>query len=149
MHVLEDTALGLIWYIVCMTSILCTKSIVVIFFCLITVCFDLKFGLMYDLLLVKWAWSLRILRSKLWKQKTHVYCLACHLSVPLFSDSPYLKSSITKPLDLLSPSIFPADDNKRPPKAPTFGDFLSQGTTQGPRGDRGRGRGRGQKPSYR
>ncbi|XP_041797221.1 coiled-coil domain-containing protein 9 isoform X6 [Chelmon rostratus] len=40
------------------------------------------------------------------------------------------------------------DDSKRPPKAPTFGDFLSQGRTQGPRGDRGRGRGRGQKPSY-
>nr|XP_046245914.1 coiled-coil domain-containing protein 9 isoform X2 [Scatophagus argus] len=40
------------------------------------------------------------------------------------------------------------DDTKRPPKASTFGDFLSQGRTQGPRGDRGRGRGRGQKPSY-
>ncbi|XP_044059377.1 coiled-coil domain-containing protein 9 isoform X3 [Siniperca chuatsi] len=41
-----------------------------------------------------------------------------------------------------------SDDSKRPPKEPTFGDFLSQGRTQGPRGDRGRGRGRGQKPSY-
>ncbi|XP_004569688.2 coiled-coil domain-containing protein 9 isoform X3 [Maylandia zebra] len=40
------------------------------------------------------------------------------------------------------------DDSKRPPKAPTFGDFLSQGRTQGPRGDRSRGRGRGQKQSY-
>uniref|UniRef100_A0A8P4KK87 Coiled-coil domain containing 9 n=1 Tax=Dicentrarchus labrax TaxID=13489 RepID=A0A8P4KK87_DICLA len=40
------------------------------------------------------------------------------------------------------------DDSKRPPKTPTFGDFLSQGRSQGPRGDRGRGRGRGQKPSY-
>nr|XP_029135082.1 coiled-coil domain-containing protein 9 [Labrus bergylta] len=40
------------------------------------------------------------------------------------------------------------DDSKRPPKVPTFGDFLSQGRTPGPRGDRGRGRGRGQKPSY-
>ncbi|KAM6987416.1 coiled-coil domain-containing protein 9, partial [Tautogolabrus adspersus] len=40
------------------------------------------------------------------------------------------------------------DDSKRPPKVPTFGDFLSQGRSQGPRGDRGRGRGRGQKPSY-
>ncbi|XP_035535529.1 coiled-coil domain-containing protein 9, partial [Morone saxatilis] len=41
-----------------------------------------------------------------------------------------------------------SDDSKRPPKTPTFGDFLSQGRSQGPRGDRGRGRGRGQKPSY-
>ncbi|XP_041664751.1 coiled-coil domain-containing protein 9 isoform X2 [Cheilinus undulatus] len=41
-----------------------------------------------------------------------------------------------------------SEDSKRPPKAPTFGDFLSQGRTQGPRGDRGRGRGRGQKQSY-
>ncbi|XP_030600358.1 coiled-coil domain-containing protein 9 isoform X3 [Archocentrus centrarchus] len=41
-----------------------------------------------------------------------------------------------------------SDDSKRPPKAPTFGDFLSQGRTQGPRGDRSRGRGRGQKQSY-
>ncbi|XP_050934836.1 coiled-coil domain-containing protein 9 isoform X1 [Lates calcarifer] len=41
-----------------------------------------------------------------------------------------------------------SDDAKRPPKAPTFGDFLSQGRTQGPRGDRSRGKGRGQKPSY-
>ncbi|CAN9511261.1 unnamed protein product [Ophioblennius macclurei] len=40
------------------------------------------------------------------------------------------------------------DDSKRPPKAPTFGDFLSQGRTPGSRGDRGRGRGRGQKLSY-
>ncbi|KAM9853280.1 coiled-coil domain-containing protein 9 [Aulostomus maculatus] len=40
------------------------------------------------------------------------------------------------------------DDIKRPPKAPTFGDFLSQSRSQGPRGDRGRGKGRGQKPSY-
>ncbi|CAJ1064831.1 coiled-coil domain-containing protein 9 isoform X3 [Xyrichtys novacula] len=40
------------------------------------------------------------------------------------------------------------EDSKRPPKAPTFGDFLSQGRNQGPRGDRGRGRSRGQKPSY-
>uniref|UniRef100_A0A3Q1CDF1 Coiled-coil domain containing 9 n=1 Tax=Amphiprion ocellaris TaxID=80972 RepID=A0A3Q1CDF1_AMPOC len=40
------------------------------------------------------------------------------------------------------------DDSKRPPKAPTFGDFLSQGRSQGPRGDRSRGKGRGQKPSY-
>uniref|UniRef100_A0A3Q4HKK1 Coiled-coil domain containing 9 n=1 Tax=Neolamprologus brichardi TaxID=32507 RepID=A0A3Q4HKK1_NEOBR len=41
-----------------------------------------------------------------------------------------------------------ASDSKRPPKVPTFGDFLSQGRTQGPRGDRSRGRGRGQKQSY-
>uniref|UniRef100_H3CMV9 Coiled-coil domain containing 9 n=1 Tax=Tetraodon nigroviridis TaxID=99883 RepID=H3CMV9_TETNG len=40
------------------------------------------------------------------------------------------------------------DDNKRPPKGPTFGDFLSQGRTPGSRGDRARGRGRGQKPDY-
>ncbi|XP_041850850.1 coiled-coil domain-containing protein 9 isoform X3 [Melanotaenia boesemani] len=40
------------------------------------------------------------------------------------------------------------DDSKRPPKAPTFGDFLSQGRTQGPRGDRRGGKGRGQKQSY-
>uniref|UniRef100_A0A3B4Z8Y9 Coiled-coil domain containing 9 n=1 Tax=Stegastes partitus TaxID=144197 RepID=A0A3B4Z8Y9_9TELE len=40
------------------------------------------------------------------------------------------------------------DDSKRPPKAPTFGDFLSQGRSQGPRGDRSRGKGRGQKQSY-
>ncbi|KAK2846590.1 hypothetical protein Q5P01_009589 [Channa striata] len=40
------------------------------------------------------------------------------------------------------------DDSKRPPKAPTFGDFLSQGRGQGPRGDRSRGKGRGQKQSY-
>nr|XP_019959530.1 PREDICTED: coiled-coil domain-containing protein 9 isoform X1 [Paralichthys olivaceus]XP_019959531.1 PREDICTED: coiled-coil domain-containing protein 9 isoform X1 [Paralichthys olivaceus] len=40
------------------------------------------------------------------------------------------------------------DDSKRPPKTPTFGDFLSQGRTPGPRGDRSRGRGRGQKQSY-
>ncbi|XP_054598245.1 coiled-coil domain-containing protein 9 isoform X3 [Nothobranchius furzeri] len=40
------------------------------------------------------------------------------------------------------------DDSKRPPKAPTFGDFLSQGRSQGPRGDRSRGRGRGQKQNY-
>nr|XP_033487349.1 coiled-coil domain-containing protein 9 isoform X1 [Epinephelus lanceolatus] len=41
-----------------------------------------------------------------------------------------------------------SDDSKRPPKAPTFGDFLSQGRTPGQRGDRGRGKGRGQKQSY-
>ncbi|KAF1393552.1 hypothetical protein PFLUV_G00017220 [Perca fluviatilis] len=41
-----------------------------------------------------------------------------------------------------------SDDSKRPPKAPTIGDFLSQGRTPGQRGERGRGRGRGQKPSY-
>lgn len=42
-----------------------------------------------------------------------------------------------------------SDESKRPPKAPVFGDFLAQGRTQGPRGDRGRGRGgRGQKPCY-
>lgn len=40
------------------------------------------------------------------------------------------------------------DDSKRPPKAPTFGDFLSQDRTQAPRGDRNRGRGRNQKQSY-
>lgn len=40
------------------------------------------------------------------------------------------------------------DDSKRPPKATTFGDFLSEGRTQGPRGDRSRGRGRGPKQSY-
>lgn len=38
-----------------------------------------------------------------------------------------------------------ADDGKRPPKVSTFGDFLSQG----PRGERSRGKGRGGKPSYR
>ncbi|XP_051933993.1 coiled-coil domain-containing protein 9 isoform X1 [Hippocampus zosterae] len=37
-----------------------------------------------------------------------------------------------------------SDDSKRPPKVPTFGDFLSQG----PRGERSRGKGRGGKPSY-
>ncbi|XP_077422549.1 coiled-coil domain-containing protein 9 isoform X2 [Vanacampus margaritifer] len=37
-----------------------------------------------------------------------------------------------------------SDDGKRPPKTPTFGDFLSQG----PRGERSRGKGRGWKPSY-
>ncbi|TNN76748.1 Coiled-coil domain-containing protein 9 [Liparis tanakae] len=42
-----------------------------------------------------------------------------------------------------------SDDGKRPPKASTFGDFLSQGRSPGQRGDRGGGRGRGQKPSYR
>ncbi|XP_054884369.1 coiled-coil domain-containing protein 9 isoform X1 [Poeciliopsis prolifica] len=41
-----------------------------------------------------------------------------------------------------------ADDSKRPPRGPTFGDFLSQGRSQGPRGDRSRGRGRGQRQSY-
>ncbi|KAI3354073.1 hypothetical protein L3Q82_018467 [Scortum barcoo] len=56
--------------------------------------------------------------------------------------------SFTEQLDLFSPSMFPSDDSKRPPKAPTFGDFLSGGRSQGPRGERGRGRGRGQKPSY-
>ncbi|KAM9319053.1 coiled-coil domain-containing protein 9 isoform 2-T3 [Pholidichthys leucotaenia] len=40
------------------------------------------------------------------------------------------------------------DDSKRTPKAPTFGDFLSQGRTQGPRGERNRGKGWGQKQSY-
>ncbi|XP_008424875.1 coiled-coil domain-containing protein 9 isoform X1 [Poecilia reticulata] len=40
------------------------------------------------------------------------------------------------------------DDSKRPPRGPTFGDFLSQGRSQGPRGDRSRGRGRGQRQSY-
>ncbi|KAK5869168.1 hypothetical protein PBY51_010120 [Eleginops maclovinus] len=43
------------------------------------------------------------------------------------------------------------DDSKRPPKTPTFGDFMSQGRTPGPRGERGergRGRGRGQRASY-
>lgn len=47
-------------------------------------------------------------------------------------------------------SLFPPDDSKRAPKGPTFGDFVSQGRTPGgSRGDRDRGRGRGQKPSYR
>nr|XP_057936757.1 coiled-coil domain-containing protein 9 isoform X2 [Doryrhamphus excisus] len=41
-----------------------------------------------------------------------------------------------------------SDDGKRPPKTPTFGDFLSQGRQQGSRGDQSRGKGRGQKPSY-
>uniref|UniRef100_A0A087YGZ4 Coiled-coil domain containing 9 n=1 Tax=Poecilia formosa TaxID=48698 RepID=A0A087YGZ4_POEFO len=40
------------------------------------------------------------------------------------------------------------DDSKRPPRGPTFADFLSQGRSQGPRGDRSRGRGRGQRQSY-
>ncbi|KAM9801707.1 coiled-coil domain-containing protein 9 [Neosynchiropus ocellatus] len=40
------------------------------------------------------------------------------------------------------------DDGRRPPRAPTFGDFVSQGRSQGHRGDRGRGKGRGQKQSY-
>ncbi|MED6290769.1 hypothetical protein CHARACLAT_016837, partial [Characodon lateralis] len=40
------------------------------------------------------------------------------------------------------------DDSKRAPRGPTFGDFLSQGRGQGPRGDRSRGRGRGQRQSY-
>ncbi|XP_057685039.1 coiled-coil domain-containing protein 9-like [Corythoichthys intestinalis] len=40
------------------------------------------------------------------------------------------------------------DDGKRPPKVPTFGDFLSQGRSQGLRGERNRGKGRGGKPSY-
>uniref|UniRef100_A0AAY5L7B3 Coiled-coil domain containing 9 n=1 Tax=Esox lucius TaxID=8010 RepID=A0AAY5L7B3_ESOLU len=40
-----------------------------------------------------------------------------------------------------------SDDVKRPPQAPTFGDFLGQG--RGPReGDRGRGRERGPRQSY-
>ncbi|XP_056139536.1 coiled-coil domain-containing protein 9 isoform X2 [Lampris incognitus] len=38
------------------------------------------------------------------------------------------------------------DDSKRPPKAPTFGDFLSQGRSQGSRGEWSRGK--GQRPSY-
>lgn len=59
------------------------------------------------------------------------------------------RKSIIKQLNLHSPSIFPPDDSKRPPKVPTFGDFLSQGRTQGPRGDRSRGKGQGQKQSYR
>ncbi|XP_077467907.1 coiled-coil domain-containing protein 9 isoform X2 [Stigmatopora argus] len=41
-----------------------------------------------------------------------------------------------------------SDDGKRPPKGSTFGDFLSQGRSQGPRGERNRGKGRGGKPSY-
>ncbi|XP_061638481.1 coiled-coil domain-containing protein 9 isoform X2 [Phyllopteryx taeniolatus] len=41
-----------------------------------------------------------------------------------------------------------SDDGKRPPKVPTFGDFLSQGRSRGPRGERSRGKGRGGKPSY-
>lgn len=40
------------------------------------------------------------------------------------------------------------DDNKRPPKAPTFGDFLSQGRSHGSRGDRSRGKNRSTRPSY-
>lgn len=38
------------------------------------------------------------------------------------------------------------EDSKRPPKTPTFGDFLGQGKPR--QGDRGRGRGRGQGKSY-
>ncbi|KAJ7995212.1 hypothetical protein DPEC_G00242200 [Dallia pectoralis] len=42
------------------------------------------------------------------------------------------------------------DDVKRPPQAPTFGDFLGQGRgpREGERGERGRGRERGQRQSY-
>ncbi|XP_052431895.1 coiled-coil domain-containing protein 9 isoform X1 [Carassius gibelio] len=40
----------------------------------------------------------------------------------------------------------PSEDNKRPPKAPTIGDFLGQGKPR--QGGRGRGRGRGQGKSY-
>ncbi|KAG7470752.1 hypothetical protein MATL_G00117220 [Megalops atlanticus] len=41
------------------------------------------------------------------------------------------------------------DDSKRPPKAPTFGDFLGQGKAkEGGRGGRGRGKGRAQNKSY-
>ncbi|XP_067363205.1 coiled-coil domain-containing protein 9 isoform X2 [Channa argus] len=40
------------------------------------------------------------------------------------------------------------DDSKRPPKATTFGEILSQSRGQGPRGDRIKGKGRGQKQSY-
>nr|XP_040035300.1 coiled-coil domain-containing protein 9 isoform X3 [Gasterosteus aculeatus aculeatus] len=41
-----------------------------------------------------------------------------------------------------------SDDNKRPPKTPTFGDFLSQGRSPGQRGEQGGGRGRGPRPTY-
>ncbi|KAM8904784.1 coiled-coil domain-containing protein 9 isoform 2-T2 [Spinachia spinachia] len=40
------------------------------------------------------------------------------------------------------------DESKRPPKTPTFGDFLSQGRSPGQRGEQGGVRGRGQRPSY-
>ncbi|KAJ8280719.1 hypothetical protein GJAV_G00058140 [Gymnothorax javanicus] len=41
------------------------------------------------------------------------------------------------------------DDSKRPPKAPTLGDFLGQGRSkEGSRGGRGRGKGRSQNKSY-
>uniref|UniRef100_A0A672KH89 Coiled-coil domain containing 9 n=1 Tax=Sinocyclocheilus grahami TaxID=75366 RepID=A0A672KH89_SINGR len=40
-----------------------------------------------------------------------------------------------------------ADDSKRPPKAPTFGDFMGQGKPR--QGGRGRGKGHGQSKSYR
>ncbi|XP_043114797.1 coiled-coil domain-containing protein 9 isoform X2 [Puntigrus tetrazona] len=40
----------------------------------------------------------------------------------------------------------PSEDSKRPPKAPTFGDFLGQGKPR--QGGRGRGKGRGQGKSY-
>ncbi|XP_067221369.1 coiled-coil domain-containing protein 9 isoform X1 [Chanodichthys erythropterus] len=40
----------------------------------------------------------------------------------------------------------PSEDSKRPPKAPTFGDFMGQGKPR--QGGRGRGMGRGQGKSY-
>ncbi|KAB5550385.1 hypothetical protein PHYPO_G00053160 [Pangasianodon hypophthalmus] len=42
-----------------------------------------------------------------------------------------------------------SDDSRKPPKAPTFGDFLGQGKLrEAGRGGRGRGKGRGQGKSY-
>ncbi|XP_039987244.1 coiled-coil domain-containing protein 9 [Xiphias gladius] len=61
----------------------------------------------------------------------------------MFKEDPYVAAE-----GITSEQGSRRDDTKRPPKAPTFGDFLSQGRTQGPRGDRSRGKGRGQKPSY-
>lgn len=101
----------------------------------------LKFDFLYLLLQSLWSWQ---------NENTH--------PSPLFSSVSPSPLSFTLPLDQVLQNnltyfhhqyFLHADDSKRPPKGPTFGDFLSQGRTQGPRGDRGRGRGRGQKPSYR
>ncbi|XP_029372957.1 coiled-coil domain-containing protein 9 isoform X3 [Echeneis naucrates] len=72
----------------------------------------------------------------------------------MFKEDPYMAAEGTTSEQQGSRRGEPAStrtdkhDAKRQPKAPTFGDFLSQGKSQGPRGERGRMRGRGQKQSY-
>ncbi len=74
-----------------------------------------------------------------------------HLSPPQISDAELFSKVLLSPTstfkDKYCCNLSYAEDSKRPPKAPIFGDFLGQGKPR--QGGRGREKGRGQGRSYR